>query len=104
MKMLYMSTRCLMKPFSIDFHIKRNLERGIVLSAVLAFNMSNMALTLSLDNIALAQSIVARRTLTGLEPPRVIDNTRYCIFGARAGMYGAELMRTDRGIEGYVAD
>ena len=78
-------------PFSIDFHVTRRLEKGVVLAANISFNMSDVDAVLSIDNIALAQSIMSRRTLTGLTPPKIIENVRYCIFGARSGVAGTQV-------------
>ena len=78
-------------PFSVDFHVTRRLEKGVVLAANISFNMSDIDAVLSIDNIALAQSIISRKTLTGLAPPKITENIRYCIFGARGGVAGTQV-------------
>lgn len=70
-KLLGFLRQRIFKPFSVDFHLTRRLEKGIVLAANMSFNMSDADIEISIVNLALAQSILSRRTLTGLSPPQV---------------------------------
>ena len=81
----------IVSPASIDFHFTRNLERLVVLSANVSMNMSHLDIDVSLENLALLQSVLFRMTLSSLKPARIVDTTRYCLLGAQRSDGGTQV-------------
>jgi hypothetical protein len=74
--------------FPLDVQVRRRLERHIVLTATIVAVIGDVDMILSLEEIALAQSVVSRGSITDLPPSERSREGKYCIFGASVGATG----------------
>jgi hypothetical protein len=80
--MKFASRELVCNPFELACRISRRTERGVVLSCSVKVMVGEVNAILSLDEIALVQSIMTRITLTDLPPSKLLAKDAYCIFGA----------------------
>ena len=80
----------ILKPSSVDIHFTRRLMNEVVLHANVSLNTSNMDLLVTIDTVALLQSIISSRTLTGVTPP-TSAGMKYCVFGRRTRNKGTQV-------------
>lgn len=94
----------ILEPYGLEFHMTRMLERGSVVTVGLSLDTDNIDARVSLNDLALAQAILMRRTLTTaserqpfvtemqVEVPNIVSGVQLSVYDITAKLGAISLV------------